>query len=80
MGNALPLPPGFEGMSTEEKVEYVQALWDHIAADAEALPVPDWQKQLLDERRADFEKNPDAGVPWSVVREGLLRRTGKSDK
>ena len=66
-------------MSTEEKVEYVQALWDHIATDAEKLPLTDRQKQLLDERLADFETNPESGVPWSEIREGLLSKLGKSD-
>jgi putative addiction module component (TIGR02574 family) len=78
MGDALPLPPpGFDGLSTEEKIEYVQALWDHISSDAEKVPLSEWQKQLLDERLADFEKNPDLGVPWSQVRANALRKLDK---
>ena len=78
MENALPLPPpGFEGLSPEEKIEYVQALWDHISADIEKVPLAKWQEQLLDERLADLEKNPGDGVPWSEVRSGILRKLGK---
>ena len=78
MGDALPLPPpGFDGLSTDEKIEYVQALWDRISSDAEKVPLTEWQKQLLDERLADLEKNPDIGIPWSEVRAGALRKLGK---
>ena len=79
MGNPLPIPPpGFERLSTEEKIEYVQSLWDHIASDVVAVPLADWQEQLLDERLKDLEENPDSGIPWSQVRAGVLRRLGKS--
>jgi putative addiction module component (TIGR02574 family) len=78
MGNPLPVPPpGFSELSSEEKLEYVQALWDHISADLEDLPLTDWQKQLLDERLDDLEKNPDSSIPWSVVRSNVLRKLGK---
>jgi len=79
MGNALPIPPtGFEGLSLEEKIEYVQSLWDHIASDVDAVPLTDWQKHLLDERLAEYEKNPDSGIPWATVRAGILRKLGES--
>jgi hypothetical protein len=33
MSQSLELPPaGFEALSIEEQIAYVQALWDHIAA------------------------------------------------
>lgn len=78
MGSPVPIPPpGFEDLSVDEKIEYVQSLWDHIASDVETVPLTDWQKQLLDERLQDFEQNPDSGVPWSQVRAGILRKLGK---
>jgi putative addiction module component (TIGR02574 family) len=79
MGDPLPVPPpGFEGLSIDEKIEYVQSLWDHIASDVDTVPLTDWQKKLLDERLKDLEENPDGGIPWSQVRAGVLRRLGKS--
>ena len=78
MGSPVPIPPpGFEDLSVDEKIEYVQSLWDHIASDAEAVPLTDWQKQLLDERLKDLEQSPDSGVPWPQVRAGILRKLGK---
>ncbi|NIR43949.1 MAG: hypothetical protein GWN53_06040 [Gammaproteobacteria bacterium] len=78
MADPVPIPPpGFEGLSIEEKIEYVQSLWDHIASDVEKVPLADWQKQLIEERLKDLEDNPDSGIPWSEVRADLLRKLSK---
>jgi putative addiction module component (TIGR02574 family) len=78
MSNPLPIPPpGFEGLSIEEKIEYVQSLWDHIASDVDTVQLADWQKQLLDERLNDLEQHPEAAIPWSQVRSGLLHKLRK---
>jgi hypothetical protein len=35
-------PPGFHDLSVDEKIDYLQSLWDRIAAIPETIPVPDW--------------------------------------
>jgi hypothetical protein len=41
MGNTkLPIPSEFDTASKEERIAYVQALWDRIAQDTESVPVP----------------------------------------
>jgi len=67
---AIP-PPGFDELSIEEQIEYVQSLWDRIAATPDQVPVPEWHLEVLDERLKDYEANPDAGESWDVVRERL---------
>jgi putative addiction module component (TIGR02574 family) len=77
MGRAAPLPPpGFDEMSVEDKIEYVQALWDRIAANESQVPVPDWHREVLHERLADYQANPDQGRPWEEVEADLLKRRG----
>lgn len=72
MPNQVPLPPpGFDALSVEEKLDYLQSLWDRIAASPESIPVPDWHRDILDERLKDLEVNPEAGDSWDVVRERL---------
>ena len=76
MGNALPLPPpGFDDLNIEEQVEYVQALWDRIAAKEDRVPVPNWHREILHERLADLETNPNASRAWEDVRADLLKGT-----
>ncbi len=48
-------------LPVEDRVRLVEAIWDSISAVPEALPLTEWQKQELDRRLDDLEKNPDAG-------------------
>lgn len=74
MANALPVPPpGFDDLPVEDKVEYVEALWDRIAATPENVPVPEWHQQLVSDRLAEYRNDPKAGRPWREVRDDLLR-------
>jgi len=76
MGNTLPLPPpGFDELNIDEQIEYVQALWDRIAAKEDLVPVPNWHREILDERLADLQANPAAGRPWEAVKADLLKNT-----
>ena len=72
MANVVPLPPpGFDDLSVDEQIEYVQSLWDRIAATPEQVPVPEWHREILDERLKDDDASPDAGESWDVVRQRL---------
>jgi putative addiction module component (TIGR02574 family) len=72
MTEPIPLPPpGFDELSVAEKIDYVQSLWDRIAATPEQVPVPEWHREVLDDRLRDYAANPMAGESWDVVRERL---------
>ena len=65
MSQALPLPPpGFDALSVDEQIDYLQSLWDRIAARPEQVPVPDWHREVLAERLASLRKTPDEGKTW----------------
>ena len=70
---ALP-PPGFEELSAEEKLEYVQALWVHVSEHPEDVPMPDWHREIVSERLAAHRRGDAVVRPWSEVREELLTR------
>lgn len=67
-------PPGFDDLSVEDKIDYVQALWDRIGADASNVPVPPWHVAELRDRDAAYDAAPDAVTSWSEVRGRILRR------
>jgi putative addiction module component (TIGR02574 family) len=72
MAHAIPNPPpGFDGLSVEEKLDYVQSLWDRIAAKPETVPVPDWHLEVIDERLARSRGERGAGRTWDEVREEI---------
>ena len=75
MAHSLPLPPpGFDALPVEEQIDYVQSLWDHIAASVEQVPLADWQRELLEERLAAHRAAPHEARPWEEVLERLQRR------
>lgn len=67
-------PPGFEALSPDEKLDYIQRLWDHFAGDPEQVPVPDWQRRIILERLAAHRRGEGSSRPWPEIREELLAR------
>ena len=59
-------------LSSAEKILLVEELWDQIASASLSLPVPVAHREELD-RRLATDAN-DVGLPWSEVRDALLRR------
>ena len=72
MANKIPNPPpGFDELPVEEKLDYVQSLWDHIATKPEAIPVPDWHLEVIDDRLAESQAKSGTGHSWDELREEL---------
>jgi putative addiction module component (TIGR02574 family) len=77
MVNKLRLPPpGFEDLSIEDQIDYVQSLWARIAARPDQVPVPEWHRRVLDERIAAHEADPRPGRPWDEVRDEIRLKLG----
>ena len=74
MGAKLKIPTGFDKASKDEKIEFVQQLWDHIAQNPANVPIPDEHKRTLDERLDAYDIEPRSGKPWPEVRDELLTK------
>lgn len=68
----LALPPGFEQLSKDQQIDYVQQLWDLILAIPDQVPVPVWHLEVVRERVA----SQDAAQlsQWSEVKQRLLSK------
>ncbi len=77
MSSRLQVPPGFDAASREERIAFVQELWDRIAADPAQVPVPAEHRRILEERLAKYRADPEAGRAWNEVREELLAKIRK---
>lgn len=58
-------------LSTAEKFELLDALWESLEGDE--LSLTDAQRDELDHRMMQYERNPDEVIPWEQVRAGLLK-------
>ncbi len=63
------------GLSVDEKLELISALWDSMAEHPEGIPVPDWQVKELERRIESQRKNPQPGQTWEEVKSEI--RQGK---
>lgn len=81
MPRSAPIPPpGFDDLSVEEQLDYVQSLWDRIAADPKRVPVPEWHREVLAERLKAYRSNPSEGRDWGDVRDRLQQQLkGRSE-
>jgi putative addiction module component (TIGR02574 family) len=74
-------PPGFDELSLDDQIDYVQSLWDRIAGQPDQVPLPEWHRQVIRQRIAEHDANPSEGRPWeevrSEIRTQLTRRSSK---
>ena len=66
-----------DGNFIEKRLALVEGIWDCIAADSAAILLIRAQRDELDRRIAEHEKNPDDVVPWEEVKATLIERLKK---
>jgi putative addiction module component (TIGR02574 family) len=67
------LPDNLRELSIDERMQLIEALWDSITAEQEALEVTDAQKAELDRRLEAHAASPSGGMPWDELRDRLSR-------
>jgi len=66
-------PLAIDKMTIEEKLEAMEALWNDLCRHEEALPVHDWQKEVLDERERLIESGEAQFVEWEEAKKRITR-------
>ncbi len=51
-----------------EKLQIMEAIWEDLRTNAEAVLVPDWQKTLLERRRKAVEEGREQILDWDEVK------------
>jgi len=75
MSKPIPSPPpGFDELTVDERIDFVQSLWDRIAATPGQVPVPDWHRNIIRERLESYRTHPDAGRSWMDVRTEITNK------
>jgi putative addiction module component (TIGR02574 family) len=72
-GITSKIPEEFKTLSSDDRIEYLQSLWDFIAQKPDQVPLPESHKQVLDQRLAAYKADPSLAKPWSQVRENILK-------
>jgi putative addiction module component (TIGR02574 family) len=64
-------------LSPSEKLQLVEDLWDDLAANPDAVPIHDWQKEELAQRKARLEANPASSMSWEEIKQKVRSRHGR---
>ena len=57
--------------SVSDRLELFHEMWDSIATDTEVLPMSPEVRQLLEERLAEDDANPEDVITWDEIKSSL---------
>ncbi len=60
----LPLP---------EKLALLEAVWAELASSPDAIEVPEWHKDILDERQRSLDQGSSQLLDWELAKEQINR-------
>ena len=63
-----------EKLDTEQRLELIEALWESLGPNPDAIPVSEDQQEELDRRLDRMKSDDGAGIAWDVVREKIRDR------
>jgi len=63
-------------MTLEEKLRTMEALWDDLCRREENVAVPQWQKDLLDDRQRLIEEGKARLLDWEEAKQQIAKRLG----
>jgi putative addiction module component (TIGR02574 family) len=56
--NDIPKLKDILGLPVEDRLALASAIWDSLAAEPANLPVPNWHREIVEQRLADDEADP----------------------
>jgi putative addiction module component (TIGR02574 family) len=71
----MVMPLALDKMTIEEKLQTTEALWDDLCQHEEALPVHDWQKDILDGRERMIERGESKFLDWEKLRSASSKKS-----
>jgi putative addiction module component (TIGR02574 family) len=74
--NAAEILEAAKALPPAERIKLAQDFLEIIVADGHEPDLTPEQAAELDRRLAEFEKNPNEGIPWEQIEAGLNKRFG----
>lgn len=61
-------------LSVDERLEIIEKIWESIKQNDEVDEIPEWHREILEERFKKHKNNILEGKSWEEVKTNLLRR------
>lgn len=71
-----PIAEAAAKLSVADQLRLMEELWATLSQHPETVPIPDWHREVLDQRLADFQQDR-TGRTWPDVKNDILRKLGK---
>ncbi len=62
---------GLDGLSSEQRLALLGAIWDSLPDTTADIPLTDWQRDILKDRIVAADANPGRGSSWEDVKARL---------
>jgi putative addiction module component (TIGR02574 family) len=63
-----------ERMSLDEKLDLMESLWENLSRNPQSLPMPQWQKDLLDKRAREIQEGSAKFSDWKSAKARIKKR------
>ncbi|WP_364442420.1 addiction module protein [Nitratifractor sp.] len=73
MGRRVKVRIETEKLTTIEKIQIMEELWNDLSRDSE-FEMPQWHEKILSAREKELEVEKEALLDWDEVRKELLNR------
>jgi putative addiction module component (TIGR02574 family) len=60
-----------EGMTVQEKLQAMEALWESLRQNEADIPVPQWHKDILDARERDVKEGRAKFLDWETAKQEI---------
>ena len=70
----MPTPVDLKQLNLSDKISLMEALWDELCRREEDVPVPQWHRQLLDERERQIKEGKATFADWETAKERIRKR------
>jgi len=61
-------------LSLSEKLNLLESVWTELSSDPDAIGVPQWHKDILDERQRGLEQGTTKILDWDLAKEQIRHR------
>jgi hypothetical protein len=70
----VPAELEIDRMTLAEKLRAMEALWDDLCRREESVPVPQWHKDILDERERAIAEGKARFVDWETAKQRISEK------
>ena len=70
----MPVTLPFDEMTVSEKLQLMEALWENLSRNADALESPEWHREVLEDRERRIASGEARFSDWEQAKADIRKR------